>query len=126
LNKNLQNQKFDSPEAVLDASFKEFESLVEISDDLIYFLDSSGRIKNINQNCITLLGYQPPELIGKHFINFVKTSSRPLALKAFRKALSENTVTNFEAVILDKQKGESSFKFRIKTIIEENNVKGLI
>jgi len=126
LNKNLQNQKSDSPEAVFDTSFKKFESLVEVSDDLIYFLDSSWHIENINQNCITLLGYQPPELIGKYFIDFVKASSRPLVLKAFQKALSENTITNFEAVILDKQEGESSFKFRVKTIIEENNIKGLI
>jgi PAS domain S-box-containing protein len=126
LNKNLQNQKSDSPEAVFDTSLKKFESLVEVSDDLIYFLDSSWHIENINQNCITLLGYQPPELIGKYFIDFVKASSRPLVLKAFQKALSENTITNFEAVILDKQEGESSFKFRVKTIIEENNIKGLI
>lgn len=122
----MQNQKPHSSEIILETSFDEFKSFVEMSEDLIYSLDYSGFIKNINQNCISLLGYQQQELIDKYFIDFVKTSSRPLVLRAFQKALSENRVTTFDTIMLNKQGRENAFKFRIKTIVENNNVKGLI
>jgi PAS domain S-box-containing protein len=126
LNKDLQNQKLSSTETVSDIASDEFKSLVEISGELIFSLDYSGHIKTANQSCTVLLGYQPSEIVGQNFLEFVKPSSKSLVLKAFQSALAEKKVTTFEAALLDKHKVEVPFKFRIKTILEGSDVKGLI
>ena len=123
----MQDQKLNSSEEIITSYSNELQSLIEVSDDLIYFLDYPGYIKSINKNGALLLGYQPEDLIGRYFIEFVKTSSKSLVLNAFQKALSSDSkITTFEAVLLDKLGNEFPFKFRIKAILVENNVKGVI
>ena len=121
----MQDQK--SSEKLLISYSNELKSLVEVSDDFIFFLDYSGYIKSINKSGAFLLSYQPEELTGKYFIEVVKTSSKSLVLSAFQKALSpDGKITTFEAVLLDKHGNEFPFKFRIKAVLEEENIKGLI
>ena len=43
-----------------------YKTLVEIIPDIVYRLDTHGKITFIN-NYIKMLGYQPRELVGKHF-----------------------------------------------------------
>lgn len=50
----------------LEASEKRFRSLVETAPDIIYRIDEEGRIVFFNQS-IRKLGYEPEDLIGKHF-----------------------------------------------------------
>ena len=45
---------------------RRYESLVHALPDIVYELDSEGRITFIN-NSIRLLGYEPAELVGRHF-----------------------------------------------------------
>jgi PAS domain S-box-containing protein len=45
---------------------RRYEDLVHALPDIVYELDSEGRITFIN-NSIRLLGYEPSELAGKHF-----------------------------------------------------------
>ncbi len=116
-----------SSETILPSYSDELRSLIEVSDDLIFSLDYSGYIKSINKSGALLLGYQPEELTGKYFIEVVKTSSKSLVLSAFQKALSpDGKVTTFEAVLLDKPGNEFPFKFRVKALLDQENIKGLI
>jgi len=121
----LPDQK--SSDTILSFYSDELRSLIEVSDDLIFSLDYSGYIKSINKSGALLLSYQPEELTGKYFTEVVKTSSKSLVLSAFQKALSPNDkITTFEAILLDKLGNEFPFKFRVKALIDEENVKGLI
>jgi PAS domain S-box-containing protein len=121
----LSDQK--SSETTLSFYSDELRSLIEVSDDLIFSLDYSGYIKSINKSGALLLSYQPEELTGKYFIEVVKTSSKSLVLNAFQKALSpDGKITTFEAILLDKLGNEFPFKFRVKTLIDKENIKGLI
>jgi len=121
----LQDHK--SSETIIPSYTNELKSLIEVSDDLIFFLDYSGFIKSLNKSGALLLGYQPEDLIGKYFIDVVKKSSRSLVLNAFQKALfPDGKVTTFEAILLDGIGNEFPFKFRVKAVIEEENIKGLM
>ncbi len=104
----------------------EIKSLIELSDDLIFQLDLMGIIKSINKNGTLLLDYEPAELINKYFIEFFKPSSRPHILKALQDAINESKVTSFETGISGKYGDEFMFKFRIKTLTENGEIKGLI
>ena len=121
----MQDQK--TSETILSSYPNELKSLIEVSDDVIFSLDYSGYIKSINRSGALLLSYQPEELTGRYFLEVVKTSSKSLVLSAFQRALSQvGKVTTFEVVLIDKHRNEFPFKFRIKALIEEENIKGLI
>jgi PAS domain S-box-containing protein len=45
---------------------RRYEDLVHSLPDIVYELDSEGRFTFVN-NSITLLGYQPSDLVGQHF-----------------------------------------------------------
>jgi PAS domain S-box-containing protein len=54
-------------EEALKASEKRYMNLVENSPDIIYSLDPEGRFTFVGGALRSLLGYSPPELLGKHF-----------------------------------------------------------
>ncbi len=49
---------------------KNFYKLIDLLPDIIYKLDEDGNFKYINEN-ITKLGYEPEELLGKHFSTII-------------------------------------------------------
>ena len=106
----------------------DIKSFIELSDDLIFQLDLSGKIKSINKNGARLLDYKPAELIDKYFFELFKPSFRNNVLNVFQQAINENENENkiFEAGVLGKYKDEFSFKFRIKSITTDGEINGLI
>lgn len=48
-----------------------FQLFFQNSNDLLLIVDSNGIILNINQCCRKIFGYEPEELIGKHFMYLV-------------------------------------------------------
>jgi PAS domain S-box-containing protein len=126
LKDNSDKTKLKFSVSFLENNPDELKSLIELSDDLVFQLDLSGNIKSINKNGASLLDYGASELTDKYFIEFFKPSSRPLILKALQEAINENKITIFEAGILGKYGDESSFKFRVKAVTQDGEVKGLI
>jgi PAS domain S-box-containing protein len=104
----------------------DIKSFIELSDDLIFQLDLSGKIKSINKNGARLLDYKPAELIDKYFFELFKPSFRNNVLNVFKHAINENENKIFEAGVLGKYKDEFSFKFRIKSITIDGEINGLI
>jgi len=126
LKENSEKTKSKSPTSIIENSPDEIKSLIELSEDFVFQLDLSGYIKSINKNGSLLLDYEASELVEKYFIELFKPSSRPLILKALQEAINENKITTLEAGILGKYGDELTFKFRIKALTEEGEVKGLI
>jgi len=126
LKENSDKTKLKSPTSILENSPDEIKSLIELSEDLIFQLDLSGNVKSINRNGALLLDYETSELAEKYFIDFFKPSFRPLVLKALQEAINENKITTFESGILGKYGDEFTFKFRVKAVTEEGEIKGLI
>ena len=126
MKENSEKTKSKSPTSIIENSPDEIKSLIELSEDFVFQLDLSGYIKSINKNGSLLLDYEASELVEKYFIELFKPSSRPLILKALQEAINENKITTLEAGILGKYGDELTFKFRIKALTEEGEVKGLI
>ncbi len=126
MKENPDKTKLTSSASILENTPDEIKSLIELSDDLVFQLDISGNIKSINKNGALILDYGVSELSDKYFIEFFKPTSRPLILKALQEAINENKITTFEAGISGKYGDEFAFKFRVKAITEDEEVKGLI
>jgi PAS domain S-box-containing protein len=74
-------------EALIKESEERFRSIAENSTDVIALTDNQGIITYISSASKAVFGYEPNEMIGKKFTNYLDTSSIPLALGEFRAAI---------------------------------------
>lgn len=58
-------------EEELKASQSRYQNLVETSHDLIWSVDADGRITFMNRAARDIYGYEPEELIGRSFLEFM-------------------------------------------------------
>ncbi|MGN7613843.1 response regulator [Magnetococcales bacterium HHB-1] len=66
----LTNEQLSSRSQELEHSKMGFQTLVDTAPDIIYRIDPEGHFTFINQG-VTRLGYQPKDLIGKHFSTLI-------------------------------------------------------
>ena len=59
------------------ASERKYETLLQALPDVVYKLDLDGNFVFVN-DCIKTMGYEPEELIGKHFSEFIHAEDVPL------------------------------------------------
>lgn len=70
LNQTLE-QRVEARTHELRRSEQKFRRLYEASKDMIFFCDADGRLTDINNSGVELLGYQhPQELVGQHLSAF--------------------------------------------------------
>ena len=68
---------------LLDDASVLHQFILDSSPELLYLLDSEGRIRFINRRVESLLGFQPQELIGQHYEVLVDESFHGLARHVF-------------------------------------------
>jgi PAS domain S-box-containing protein len=66
---------------------KKYRTIVENSYDLIYEVDSVGRILYVNPACHELTGYAQSELVGKKAFDFMHPDDVPTAMSIFMRAV---------------------------------------
>ena len=81
----------------ISALERRYENLVLSLPDIVYELDSEGRFTFVN-NSISALGYEPSDLIGKHFSILLyeedaEAVDRTLVLEAFRGVVTGPTLS---------------------------------
>ena len=88
-----------SAEIALAKSEEKYRNLVESVSDFIYAIDAGGAFSYVSPVVRTILGYEPEELVGRPFIEFVVKADQPeiaekfLALRAGDLKYSEYRVT---------------------------------
>src|SRR5215216_7663570 len=60
-----------------DGGDRLYRALVETSTDVITLIHPDGRIGYVNEACREVLGYEPDELWGRHFSEFVTSNELP-------------------------------------------------
>ncbi len=75
-------------EEALIESEKKYRTIVENSYDLIYEVDSEGRILYVNPACTELAGYMQSELLGKTAFDFMHPEDLPNVVSVFKRAVS--------------------------------------
>lgn len=71
----------------LAESEKKYRTIIENSYDLIYEVDSVGRILYVNPICFELTGYTQAELVGKRAFDFMHPDDVPTAMSIFMRAV---------------------------------------
>src|SRR3954447_15578243 len=60
-----------------DGGDRLYRALVETSTDVIALIHPDGRIGYVNEACREILGYEPDEIWGRHFGEFVTSDELP-------------------------------------------------
>ncbi len=90
-------------EKALRESGEKLKIIMENANDVIFQLSPLGIIKYLSPKVKELYGYDPKELIGKHFKKTTPMSEVPRALEALRNVLSGEIVKNFEINQIDSK-----------------------
>ena len=83
-------------------SSEQLEKLMQLSPDLICFVNHEGKITNISNACLQVLGYSAKELTGQLFFTFIQQESRGKTHLALDEASNENRKLIFENQLLHK------------------------
>src|SRR6266850_3864423 len=85
----------DRAERALCKSEEQFKQLVQHAGDIIYRTDSKGRFTFINAAVAGLMGYQPQELLGRHFLNPVSPPWQEKVAQFYQRQFAERTPHSF-------------------------------
>ncbi|MBF8285922.1 MAG: multi-sensor signal transduction histidine kinase, partial [Anaerolineales bacterium] len=101
VNRDITERK--QAEAALQESEAKYRRLVETSHDVIYSLDVEGRITFLNQAAKRVYGYEPQELIGRLYSDFVPSEQLQKNL-AFGETIrtSREVIEGYENVFIRK------------------------
>jgi PAS domain S-box-containing protein len=69
----------------LTLSEKRYRELVENIDEILYTVNAEGIVTYVSPTIRSLGGYDPSEVIGKQFLDFVHEEDVPVLLKRFQK-----------------------------------------
>jgi PAS domain S-box-containing protein len=79
-------------EEALRLSEEKYRTLVETSHDLIWALDAEGRIAFVNGAARVVYGYEPKEVLGRHFVDFVPPEDARAVAESFRRTVEDGGV----------------------------------
>ncbi|MCJ8282227.1 MAG: response regulator, partial [Rivularia sp. ALOHA_DT_140] len=89
-------------EAALKKSESQYRLLIETSQDIIWSLDTDGRITFVNSAVKKVLGYEPEELLDHLFTEFLSISQVIKESSTFELVLKGETISERETIYLNK------------------------
>jgi len=112
-------------EEALQKSEERYRTLVENASDFIYRMDAAGRIAYVNPAGLRASGYAMEELIGRHYLELIRSDKRDEARKFFGRQfvkLIENLYSEFPVITKDGH--EVWLAQNTQLIVEDGQVTG--
>jgi PAS domain S-box-containing protein len=109
----------------LAAGEARFRTIVEAADDLIYRTDAEGRFAYVNPAATDALGYTPGELLGRPFLDLVRTDYREQARLFYEDQRRQGIPTTYCEFPMVSRSGEHVFiGQRAQLVVEEAGFAG--
>jgi PAS domain S-box-containing protein len=113
-------------EEELRDSRQHYKLLVDHATDIIYRIDTMGCFTFVNPTATRLTGYAEPELLGRHFTEFIRPDYRVKAMRFYwRQLVRKIRTTYFEFPALAKDGREIWFGQNVQLMQEEGRITGL-
>ncbi len=103
-----------------------FKKLLQLSNELIFSLNRSGYFMLINDKSAVELGYNPGDMIGKHFLEFISEDDKPTVAIAFQKILKSSDAVSFDVKMVDSLLKEIPFRITAVSLKSGSEVTGVI
>ena len=89
-------------EVALQESESKYRSLVETSQDIIWSLDAQGNYTFVNSATIQICDYEPAEIIGRPYSDFLAPEYAKEDRLVFQRLLAGESIFQYEATFLAK------------------------
>lgn|GEM_PF-1627648 len=112
-------------EEALRRSEERLRTYIEQANDLIFILDSSGRLTSVNKAVCNTTGYAMEELVGRMALDFVVPEQRIAAAKTLQSILKGAPVEQSEFDILSKDGRRISIEVRGRALHDGGQISGI-
>jgi PAS domain S-box-containing protein len=110
----------------LETANRKFKTLLGLSNELIFSLNRSGYFMLINDQGALDLGYNPGDLIGKHFLEIIAEEDKANVAIAFQKVLKTNDAISFDIKFVNALMREIPYNITAVSLRNGNEVTGMI
>jgi len=86
----------DVASCIINNKLSALQKLLDSSVDVICSVDIEGRFITINAACKKLWGYEPEELVGKHYIDLVVKGDKEATCRVALEIMNGSETTSFE------------------------------
>jgi len=106
----------------LRESEEEFRQIAVLSPDTIFRCDREGFFEYVSPAAREFLGYEPEEMIGTHFAEYLTGDDLERASERFRAALAGQEVLGLELTLLAADGSEAHGEINVTPIEEDGEV----
>jgi diguanylate cyclase (GGDEF)-like protein/PAS domain S-box-containing protein len=92
-----------------------YRDLVETAHDLVWTMDTQGRLTYVNRACQAIYGFEPAEMLTRQLQEFRSPDHPPLDQQAIEELLAGKERVKFETVHLDAESKPHFLSFSAKT-----------
>jgi PAS domain S-box-containing protein len=127
-NLKLSEKRFDNQQSkkIFDEWEDKFNLLVNISPDLIFVLDNSGKFILVNDTVQNHLDYSLDEMKGKHFLDFINKEDISSVNLSLNRVLIDNKPVKLTVNMLTKYGQVFPVELSCNTIYSKNKILGLL
>jgi PAS domain S-box-containing protein len=102
------------------------KALFDISEDLVFILDSLGRIVEINQRGAISLDYDPDELKGKTLLELVNDNDKSRIAGVFSTIIKDKKSFELNVTFNSKLNHELIYQLDIKPVFKDGVISGVV
>ncbi|MEG4234680.1 PAS domain S-box protein [Microcoleus sp. Pol11C3] len=106
-------------EEAVKASETKYRSLVETSQDMIWSVDAIGRYTFVNPAVKYIYGYEPEEMLGRPFSDFVTLEQSQKDLAVFARLFAGESVFQYETTHIAKDGSMKHLMFNAIALYDE-------
>ncbi|MGD2247633.1 MAG: histidine kinase N-terminal 7TM domain-containing protein [Candidatus Methanofastidiosia archaeon] len=116
-------------EELLHESEEKFRTIFENANDLIVYVDTQGKIVDINNKVEDIFGFKQEEIVGKEFteLSSLGMGNMPKLKRFFREAIKNGKIMPFFELEITHKAGHRIFVEISTKLIEKNgNIEGIL
>ncbi len=106
-------------EVALAQSERKYRNLVETSQDVIWSTDTQGRLTFVNQAVKQVFGYEPEEMLGRPFTDFMPAEQLVKDVVVFQHILKGEVLRQYETIGLGKDDKLIHLLFNAIALLDE-------
>ena len=110
----------DSSAAESIDQLRQYQDLVETSQDLIWRSDAQGRYTYLNPAWETTFGYKTEEMLGRRFSDFQSPETAERDMQEFTRLMQGGTVKGYETVCIGKSGNRIHVAVTAKRLCDDN------
>jgi two-component system sensor kinase FixL len=112
-------------EEALQRSEEKFRGIAERSFDILFIMDTKGNVTYVSPATERILLYQPTEIVGRRFTDFVPESEVPRATRRIAEAAAGNELGVVQGEALRKDGTRISVEINSSPVVEDGQLVGI-